>query len=119
MKDRQMTTRKPTPVPTLVSQPVAARLLAFDPPSGFGRHLKAHPELFPTSTQRLFSIVDIENHPRRAGRPVTAAEYLRIDCALADDRAVWRDRNARRKAGTLVAGRGKWQQAKPKAPTNV
>ena len=108
-----MATRKPVPIPTLVSRPIAARLLDFWPPSNFGRHLKESPELFPGSTQRLFAMADVNSHPRSGGRAVTAAEYLRIDNALADARAAWRSQNSRRKAGTLVAGRGKWQQVKP------
>jgi hypothetical protein len=100
--------RNTTPVPPFVSAPIAARLLGFDPPSGFGRHLREHLDLFRNSTPRRFAIVDIDSHPRRKGRPVTAGEYLRIDYSLADDRAVWRDRNARRKAGTLIPGRGQW-----------
>jgi len=100
--------RKTTPVPPFVSAPTAARLLGFDPPSGFGRHLREHPAMFPNSSVRRFAIVDINAHPKREGRPVTAGEYLRIDYSLADDRAIWRDRNARRKAGTLIPGRGQW-----------
>ena len=90
--------RKPTPIPTLVSRPIAARLLDIWPPSNFGRHLLANPELFTRGTARLFSMADIENHPRRGGKPVTVAEYLRVECALADARAVWRNANAKRKA---------------------
>jgi hypothetical protein len=107
---------KTTPVPPFASAPIAARLLGFDPPSGFGRHLRKCPDLFPNSTPRRFAIVDINAHPNREGRPVTAGEYLRIDYSLADDRAIWRSRNARRKAGTLVPGRSQWIK---KAQTDV
>ena len=108
-----MASRKPVPIPAYVTRPVAARLLDFWPPSGFGRHVLASPELFPGGTERLFAIADITAHPHRNGRPVTAAEFLRVDNLLAEQRAYWRDKNARRKAGRLVPGRGKWQQVKP------
>jgi len=108
--------RKTTPVPPFVSAPIAARLLGFDPPSGFGRHLREHPEMFSNSSARRFATADINAHPNREGRPVTAGEFLRIDYALADDRAIWRDRNARRKARTLIPGRGQWCK---KAQTDV
>ena len=107
-----MVSRRPVLVPPYVTQPIATRLLGFDPPGGFGRHRREHPELFPTSTERLIALADIENHPRRAGRPVGPSEYLRIDNLLAEQRAYWRDKNARRAAGTLIEGRGRWQQGK-------
>jgi hypothetical protein len=107
-----MAAHKPVPLPALVSRPVAARLLGFDPPSGFGRHAAEHPKMFPNSTERLFAMADINAHPRRGGRAVSPGEYLRIDNLLAEQRAYWRDKNARRAAGTLIEGRGRWQQGK-------
>jgi hypothetical protein len=110
-----MATRRTAPVPQFVTQPVASRLLDFFPTSGFGRHLREHPELFPNGTERLFSVADLNSHPNRKGRPITVAEYLRVDNALADQRAIWRSQNSRRKAGSLVPGRGRWQQVQKKA----
>jgi hypothetical protein len=114
-----MASRKPPPVPQFVTRPIAARLLDFFPPSNFTRHLHERPELFPNSTERLFALVDLNAHPRRNGKAVTASEFLRVDNLLADARAAWRDKNARRKAGTLVPGRGRWQQVKPKGGFDV
>jgi hypothetical protein len=114
-----MPARRPYPIPVFVSQPIAARLLDFFPPSNFARHLKEHRELFPGSTERLFAVADINAHPRRNGKPVSASEVIRLDNALADARAAWRSQNARRAAGTLITGRGRWQQQQPKAETET
>jgi hypothetical protein len=103
---------KKVPIPRFVSRPIAARLLGFDPPGGIGRHAAEQPELFPKSTPRLYAMDDLNAHPNRKGRPVTPSEYLRIDNLLAEQRAYWRDKNARRKNGTLIEGRGKWQVKK-------
>jgi hypothetical protein len=103
---------KKVPIPRFVSRPIAARLLGFDPPSGFARHVAECPHLFQGSTPRLYAMDDLNAHPNRKGRPVTAAQFLRVDNLLAEQRAYWRDKNARRAAGTLIRGRGKWQVQK-------
>jgi hypothetical protein len=80
----------------MFSPPIAARLLSMAPGPVFTFHVAEHPGLFANSTPRRFARVDIESHPRRQGRPVTAREFLEHECAMAIDRAAWRRVNATR-----------------------
>src|SRR5260370_28201759 len=81
---------------------IAGTLLGLEPPTVINRARQQNPEAFPTSTKRLFAVEDLDRHPWRRSRPISAMEILRIDCAQADQRAVWRRWNARRKASSHV-----------------
>jgi hypothetical protein len=87
-------------LPAYVSPAIAGRLLGFVPPAGINRDRAAHPELYPTSPSlRRFTMVDVDHHPRRAGKPVTVAELLAADRACDADRAKYRMYNSTRKDG--------------------
>ena len=57
-------------LPASVSTVLAGRLSQFVPPSAFAAYARQHPGEFPNSTARRIALIDIEAHPRRAGRAV-------------------------------------------------
>jgi hypothetical protein len=87
---------KRLPVPPFFSPPIAARLLGLPPGPVFTHHVAECPQFFTRSTPRRFARQDIEAHPRRAGRPITACEFLELECAMASERAEWRAVNNKR-----------------------
>jgi hypothetical protein len=93
--------------PVFVTPRIAGTLLGLEPPTQINRAREQNPEAFPNSTQRLFAVGDLDRHPLRRSRPITA--ILRIDCDQADQRARWRKHNERKKLG----------QARTYAPRNA
>src|SRR5260370_15064336 len=88
--------------PIFVTPRIAGTLLGLEPPTLINRAREQNPAAFPNATKRLFAVEDLDRHPWRRSRPISAMEILRIDCAQADQRAVWRRWNARRKASSHV-----------------
>lgn len=87
-------------LPASVSTVIAGRLLGFVPPSAFAAYARQHPGEFPNSTARRIALIDIEAHPRRAGRAVPVEELLAADRAEDDARAKYRHYNDQRKVRT-------------------
>ncbi|HEV8032030.1 MAG TPA: hypothetical protein VGP42_13520 [Stellaceae bacterium] len=84
-------------LPASVSTVLAGRLLGFVPPSAFAAYRTAHPGEFPNSTARRIALIDIEAHPRRAGRAVPVKELLAADRAEDANRERYRHYNSTRK----------------------
>lgn len=85
-------------LPAYVSLAVAGRLLGFVPPSAINHDRGQHPDLYPLSTPRRIAMVDLDAHPRRAGKPVSVRELLAADRACDTDRARYRMYNSTRGA---------------------
>jgi hypothetical protein len=85
--------------PIFVTPRIAGKLLGLEPPTLINRARQQNPEAFPNATKRLFAVEDLDRHPWRRSRPITAMEILRIDCDQADQRARWRNYNERKKLG--------------------
>ena len=90
-------------VKDFVSTWIAGRLLGFFPPTAVRAHARAHPAEFPNSTDKGFALVDLNVHPRRQGRPISAMELIRAEALQDSFRSIWRhykseEYSAKRKA---------------------